>query len=396
MKKVVLTSLVLCAVFVCSLLVFAAAKPGFDDKEIRIAQWGPQTGPAAPWGSVARGSGLLFQMVNDEGGIHGRKIKYFIRDDQYNPAQTKAVVKELVEREGIFAFVGGVGAACGMAVKDYLAENKIVWVAPSTAIDEYVFPVNPYIFAVYPLYDDEASVLTKYAVEKLKAKKIGFLYQNDTYGKSGLKGCKTRLAKYKMKLAEEISVEPGEKDLSSQMLRLKNSGAEVAFMWVNPTTAAITLKTCATIGYKPQWISSDTLSDYPLMNKITGGLWEGVITGMFGLPTSSNDPQMIKYREAAKKYAPEERFGTFYTAGAMYAEPLVDALKRVGPKLSTEALLKQLNATKNFQGIGPLINWSPKVHQGTDSIQVTKCGPDSSYIMLMDWTKNELATWKKK
>lgn len=388
--------MILCTVFVCSLLVFAAGKPGFDDKEIRIAQWGPQTGPAAPWGSVARGSGLLFQIVNDEGGIHGRKIKYFIRDDQYNPAQTKAVVKELVEREGIFAFVGGVGAACGMAVKDYLAQNKIVWVSPSTAIEEYVFPVNPYIFAVYPLYDDEASILTKYAVEKLKAKKIGFLYQNDAYGKSGLKGCKTRLKTYKMKLAEEISVEPGEKDLSSQILRLKNSGASVVIMWVNPTSAAIALKTSATIGFKPQWISSNTLSDYPLMNKITGGLWEGVITGAFVIPSDANHPLMNKYRNAVKKYAPEERFGVFYAAGIMFAEPLVDALKRVGPKLSTEAFIKQLNVTKNFQGIGSVVNWTPKVHQGTDSIQIQKCGPNSSYIMLQDWTPNDLATWKKK
>jgi ABC-type branched-subunit amino acid transport system substrate-binding protein len=200
----------------------------------------------------------------------------------------------------------------------------------------------------------------------------------------------------KMRLVEEIPVEPGEKDLSSQMLRLKNSGADVVIMWVNPTTAAIALKTAATIGFKPQWISSNTLSDYPLMNKITGGMWEGVITGMFGIPSDANVPIMNKYREAAKKYAPEERFGTFYTAGVMYAEPLVDALKRVGPKLSTEALLKALNSTRNFQGIGPLINWSPTVHQGTDSIQIMKCGPNSSYVVLQDWTPNELASWKKK
>jgi len=373
-----------------------AARPGFDAKEIRIAQWGPQTGPAAPWGSVARGSDLIFKMVNDEGGIHGRKIKYYIRDDQYNPAQTKGVVKELVEREGIFAFVGGVGAACGMAVKDYLAANKVIWVGPSTAISEYVFPVNPYLFAVYPLYEDEGSILTKYVVEKLKARKIAFFYQNDTYGKSGLEGVKARLDHLKMKLVEEITVEPGEKDLSSQMLRLKNSGAEVVIMWVNPTSAAIALKTCATIGYKPQWVSSNTLSDYPLMNKITGGLWEGVITGAFGLPPDSNNPLMVKYRAAVKKYAPEERWGTFYLAGTLYAEPLVQALKKTGPKLSVEACLKQLNSIRNFQGIGPVINWSPQVHQGSDSVQIQKCGPNSSYILLQDWTPNDLATWKKK
>ncbi len=373
-----------------------AARPGFDDKEIRIGQWGPQTGPAAPWGSVARGSDIAFKIVNDEGGIHGRKIKYFIRDDQYNPAQTKAVVKELVEREGVFAFVGGVGAACGMAVKDYLAQNKILWVNPSTAIVEFVFPANPYLFAAYPLYEDEASVLTKYAVEKLKARKIAVFYQNDAYGKSGLTGVKARMDAMKLKLVEEISVEPGEKDLSSQMLRLKKSAADVVILWVNPTSAAIALKTCATIAYKPQWVSSNTLSDFPLMNKITGGMWEGVITGAFAVPPDSDLPLMKKYREATRKYAPEERWGIFYMAGILYVEPLIEALKRTGPKLSTEAVLKQLNGLKNFQGIGPVINWSPDVHQGTDSVMILKCGPNSSYMMLQDWTSNDLATWKKK
>lgn len=387
--------MILCSFFLMLIPAGAAGKPGFDNKEIRIAQWGPQTGPAAPWGSVARGSDILFKIVNDEGGIHGRKIKYFIRDDQYNPAQTKAVVKELVEREGIFAFVGGVSAAAGMAVKDYLAENKIIWVGPSTAIVEYVFPVNPYIFAVYPLYEDEASILTKYTVEKLQLQKIAFLYQNDAYGKSGLTGAKARLKAYKMKLVEEISVEPGEKDLSSQLMRLKSSGAEAVIMWVNPTSAAIALKTAATIGFKPHWISSNTLSDYPLMNKITGGLWEGVITGAFALPPDSDDPLMTKYREAAKKYSPEERWGTFYLAGILFAEPLIEALKKVGPKLSTEACLRELNSLKNFQGIGPLVNWSPGVHQGSDSVMIQRCGPNSSYITLSKWVSNELATWKK-
>jgi len=373
-----------------------ANPPGFDDKEIRIGQWGPQTGPAAPWGSVARGSGLLFTIVNDEGGIHGRKIKYFLRDDMYNPAQTKTVVKELVERNGIFAFVAGVGAAPGLAVRDYLKENKIIWVGPATGIKEYVEPNNPYLFAVYPLYDDEASILTKYVVDNLKAKKIGFLYQNDTYGKNGLAGCKHRLAKYKMDLAVEIPVEPGEKDLSSQVLKLKNSGAEVVFIYVNPTVAVITLKTAASVGFKPQWVSSNTLSDYPLMYKLSGGLWEGVITGGFGETPDSKHPLMVKYREAAKKYTPDERWGTFYYAGILFAEPLVEALKRVGKNLSTEATLKALNSMKDFQGIGPKVTWTEKEHQGTDSILIQKCGPNASYITLHNWESNEMAIWKNK
>jgi len=112
-KKILMVMLVsVFAVFMFAYTGQAAQERGFDDKEIRVGQWGPQTGPAAPWGAVARGSKLVFDMVNEEGGIHGRQIKYFIRDDQYNPSQTVAGVRELVERHGIFAFVGGVGTAC--------------------------------------------------------------------------------------------------------------------------------------------------------------------------------------------------------------------------------------------------------------------------------------------
>ena len=150
----------------------AAARPGFDDKEIRIAQWGPQTGPAAPWGSVARGSGLLFNVVNEQGGIHGRMIKYFIRDDQYNPSQTMAAVRDLVDRQGVFAFVGGVGTAPGLAVRDYLRQKKIIWTAVCTGAKGFYEPHNPYFWGMWVLYEDDGSIIAKFLVEKKKFKKI--------------------------------------------------------------------------------------------------------------------------------------------------------------------------------------------------------------------------------
>jgi len=101
------------------------------DTEILIGQWGPQTGPAAPWGAVARGTDLLCKIVNEEGGIHGRKLKYFLRDDSYQPAKTKAIAKEFVEQIGVFAVASGVGVATGMTARDYLMENKVIWVGPA-------------------------------------------------------------------------------------------------------------------------------------------------------------------------------------------------------------------------------------------------------------------------
>ena len=226
-------------------------------------------------------------------------------------------------------------------------------------------------------------------------KKIGILYQNDAYGKDGLEGARERLATYKMSLVAEIPVEPTEKDLASQILRLKNSGAEAVLMYVSPTATVIALKTAANVGFKPQWVGANTVSDYPLMFKISGGLLEGVITGAFGEVPDSKNPLMVKYREAAKTLAPQERWGIFYYAGILFADPIVEALKKVGRNLSTEAVLKALNSIKDYQTIGPKITWTEKQHQGTDSVMIQKCGPNASYIQLQGWTTNDLAIWKK-
>lgn len=374
-----------------------SGEPGFDDREIRIAQFGPQTGPAAAWGAVARGGKFLSDLVNEEGGIHGRKIRYFIRDDQYNPTQAMAGVRELVDRHGIFAFTGGVSGAGLHAVKDYLERNKILWVVPGTAaLNPVQDPPSLYRFHAYPLFQDEASVMTKYVVEELGHKKIGFLYQNDVFGKTGLVGCKQRLATYTgIDLVAELPVEPTTADLSSQILRLRNAGAETVFMWVSPSLAVMALKAAANVGFKPQWMSSSGISDYPLMNKISDGLFEGVITGTFVPPPDSNEPLMLKYREAAKRLAPEERWGVFFIAGILFAEPLVEALKRAGKDLNTEKVINELNKFKSWKGIGAPITWNKDRRQGTDSVQIMQCGPGGSYKVLKGWTPNELATWKK-
>jgi ABC-type branched-subunit amino acid transport system substrate-binding protein len=373
----------------------AANPPGFDDKEIKIASWGPQTGPAAPWGSIARGPALLFALVNEEGGIHGRKIKHILRDDQYNPARTKLLAKELVEKIGVLAVTSGLGSSCTLAVRDYLAENKIVAVGMCTAAMELVKPTGKYYFSSFDLFGDEMSVLTKYAVEELKFKKIGFFYQNDPMGLDALNGARERMKTYGMEFVAEIPVEPTEKDLSSQILKFKNAGAECVMMQVAPTPGVVAVKTAAAIGYKPQWISADTLGDMHMMYKITGGLWEGVITGGKTLSPDGDDPLIVKYREAAKRLMPEEQFSGFFLAGIMFAEPLVYALKKVGRDLSTEALVNALNSVKDFQGVGPKITWTPDQHQGVDSTRIYKCGPNGSYILLQDWTANELTGWKQ-
>jgi len=302
----------------------AQAVRGVTDTEILVGQTGPQTGPAAPWGAVARGTGLFFKGINDEGGIHGRKIKYFLRDDSYQPAKTKAIGKEFVEQLGIFAVVGCVGVACGMTVRDYYAENKVIMASfGCSGVTNWIKPFQKYIFPIYPLYIDEAFALTRHFHERMKFNKITMFYQNDDYGKQGVEGVERYLKAKGMQLVETVSAEVTDRDLSSHALKLKNSGAQAVIMWAMPTHGALLLAECAKIGFKPQWGTSSTLSDAPLMLQITKGLWAGMIHSNFGEVPDSNHPLMGKYRSWWKKYEPKERWGTFYYAGIIFAEPFV-------------------------------------------------------------------------
>ena len=212
MNKRIFLSVLISMTMIFFLAATAPAEEGVTDTEIHIGQWGPQTGPAAAWGSVARGTDAYFKMINAEGGIHGRKIIHHMFDDGYNPAKTKAGVKELQEGTGMFAWVSGVGTAPGLAVKDYLMKRHIPWVGPSSGSLHWVTPPEKYLFTVYPMYATEAQILCRYAVEKLGKKKFAIIYQNDDYGKNGVLGAKKELAKHGMKLVAEVAVEVKEGD----------------------------------------------------------------------------------------------------------------------------------------------------------------------------------------
>lgn len=386
-KNLTLIGLLMVTVFLIATPALAQKVRGVTDTEILVGQWGPQTGPAAPWGAVARGTDLLFKIVNEEGGINGRKFKYFLRDDTYQPAKTKAIAKEFVEDIGVFTVIGGVGVATGMTARDYLMENQVFWFAPVTGVYEWIRPFQKYLFAVYPLYDDEAYNLTDYLYEKLGLKKIAMFYQNDDYGKQGVMGVERYLKDKNINLVAKISAEVTDRDLSTHALKLKDSGAEAVIMWTMPTHAALILGETAKIGFKPQWATSNTLSDSALMMQITKGLWAGMIHSNFVELPDSNLPLMVKYREWHKKLAPQERFGVFYLAGIVFTEPFLEGVKRAGKNLNNDTLMKALEGIKDFKGIGGPINYSPTERQGAKHVFYGKVKPDGNIERITDWVK---------
>lgn len=390
MKKTVLFWLVFSLIL--GLAFTTQAEVGVTDTEIHIGQWGPQTGPAAPWGAVARGTGVLFKMINEEGGIHGRKIVYHMFDDAYNPAKTKAGVKELQEGIGIFAWASGVGTAPGLAVKDYLMERKIPWIGPAAGSLHWIMPPQKYLFAVYPLYITEAMALCRYAVKELGLKRIAIAYQNDDYGKNGLKGAADELAKHGLKLVAQVPVEKADTDMKPHIMKLRKAKAQAVLLWVTPVHAVRILGTAHAMKFRPQWMSTSTCSDFPLMYKISKGLWKGVIVANFAELPDSQSPLMKKYRKAFEKYAAKgERWGVFFYAGIGFVEPMIEGLRRCGRDLTRENFVKAMEGLRNFRGIMGEINFKPFdpndpfCRQGQNEVFLSQCVEGAKSKRLTDW-----------
>ena len=374
----------------------AMAEEGLTDTEIHIGQWGPQTGPAAPWGSVARGTGDYFKMINAEGGINGRKIVYHMFDDAYNPAKTKAGVKELQEGTGIFAWASGVGTSPGLAVRDYITSRKIPWVGPATGSSHWIDPPNKYLFAVYPLYYIEAKALVRLGVEKMGFERVAIAYQNDDYGKNGLEAARKELIAHGMQLVAEVPVELKDQDMKAHVMKLRQAKADMVLLWVGPVHAVRIIGTSKAMKFAPQFMSTSTCSDFPLLMHISKGLFQGVIATAFGELPDSTSALMQKYKkDAYEQFAAKgERWGMFYYAGILFVEPMIEGLKRAGRNLTREGLVTAMESIKGFRGIGGEISYdifNPRngyeSRGGMKEIYIIQCMEDGKAKKLSDWMR---------
>ncbi|MCB1154371.1 ABC transporter substrate-binding protein [bacterium] len=357
---------------------------GVTDTEIKIGSWAPLTGPAASYAIVAKAQQAYINSINDAGGIHGRMLKLELRDDAYQPAKTVAAVKELVEKEQVFAFAAGIGTATGMAVKDYLDENQKVWVGPATGSSVWADPPSKYRFAVYPTYGTEATLLVEYAAKNFKKKKLAVFYQNDAFGEEGLKAVRATAARLGLEVLEEVSHEMTDTDLSSQALKVKSSGADTVVIWSTPKHAAMFVKSAAKIKYKPQYFTTSTLTD-PVMFQLAGDAWNKVISAdWMPLPTDETEG-VAEFKAAMEKYAPGIPLGNFTMVAFVLTEPLIEGLRRAGRDLTTEKLVDAMDSLDKWSGkYAHEVSFGPGKRQGTDQVFFVQA-QDGKLVRLTDW-----------
>jgi len=268
-------------------------------------------------------------------------------------------------------------------------ERGIPWVGPAAGSLHWITPPQKYLFSLYPLYADEAKLLVRHLVEKEGKKNIAILYASDEYGENGHRGAVAEMERIGIKPAIEVPLNQADRDLKSHVLKLKESGADAVVMWVNPTHAVITLKTAAALQFAPQWATSSTLSDAPLMQTLTGGLWKNIIFASFSELPDSDAPEVKKYREAFAKYAQQgERWGVFFMAGIGFVEPMVEGLRRAGRDLSREKFVEAMESIKDFKGVLGNVSFGPGIRQGQHAIFLAKTDDSGTKVtQLTSWTE---------
>lgn len=377
----------LCAVVLLALpLSTGAQERGVTADEVIIGTSMPLSGPAAYWGAVGRGMEAYARYLNDQGGIHGRRLRVVVRDDSYLPPRAAANVRELVERVGVFAIVGLIGTANAFAVRDYIVRNQVVWISPTAdATIWYGFRDKKYLLVTYPSYVEEAKILVDYAARQLGAKSIAVFYQNDLYGQKGLLGAKQGAVRSRVRITAQVPYEVTQADVSSEAVKLRESRADAVLLYATPRHGALIVREMAKIGYTPKLLSSFTLGD-PIMFTLAGEAWNGVIsTGFFPLP-GTGDSKVDEALAILTRVDPALRTNPFNAlAGWAFMEPFVEGLRRAGRELTKERFVTAMESIRNWDGqVIRGVTFGPDRRQGINRLFLTRA-EGGRYTRLSDW-----------
>jgi len=244
----------------------AANAPGVTDTEIKIGQTMPYSGPASAYGVIGKADAAYFKMINDQGGINGRKLTLLSYDDGYSPPKTVEQIRKLVEQDGVAFIFNSLGTPCNYAIRPYLTENKVPQLYVATGAAMWNDPQHfPWTIGWQPNYQTESRIFGKSILATKPGAKIGVLYQNDAFGKDYLIGLKEGLgANNAGMIVKEASYEVSEPTVDSQVVSLQDSGADVLLIAATPKFAAQAIRKTYEINWRPMtfltnvsvWMSS--------------------------------------------------------------------------------------------------------------------------------------------
>ena len=392
-KRTMMTSLMATGFALAGGLAFAAGQygPGASDTEIKIGNTVPYSGPASAYGTIGKAEAAYFAMINEQGGINGRKINFISRDDAYSPPKTVEVVRKLVEEDQVLLTLQILGTPPNTAVQGYLNDNKVPQLFVATGADKWNDPKKfPWTMGWQPSYRIEARIYGRYILKNLPNAKIAIVYQNDDFGKDYLVGLREGLGdKADKMIVASNTYETTDPTIDSQIVSLQGSGADTLLVAAIPKFAAQAIRKVSDIGWKPNFFLTNVSASVGSVMKPAGfDKAQGIITG--GYLKDPNDPQWqnsTEYKdwlEWMKKYYPGGSLADVNNIyGYSVAQTMVAVLKASGDNLTRGNVMKQAASIHEL-----------KLPMALPGITVSTSATDFAPIKQMQLQKFEGETWK--
>ncbi|MBX9942706.1 MAG: ABC transporter substrate-binding protein [Reyranella sp.] len=373
------------AVLSGSRVAFAQKKydDGANDKEIKIGNTNPYSGPASSYGVIGKCIEAYWKSVNDRGGVNGRMVKFITLDDGYSPPKTVELVRQLVEQEKVLCMFQTLGTPTNTAIHRYMNQRKVPQLYVATGASKWGKPKEfPWTMGYQPDYHTEGVIYAKHALANVKDPKIAVLMQNDDYGKDYWEGFKEGLGKDANKVVKHVTYEVTDPTVDSQTIQMKDSGANVFFNISIPKFAAQSMRKAAEIGWKPaQYLNNVSAQVSTTMKPAGFENVQGVITAAYLKdPTDKqweNDAEIKAWREWMNKYMPganQSDVNYVYAYGVTFL--MEQTLKKCGDNLTRENLMRQ---AANFQKErvpcllpGITVNTSPTDFYPIQSVQLQR------------------------
>ncbi|ERF82931.1 ABC transporter substrate-binding protein [Bradyrhizobium viridifuturi] len=338
----------------------AAAQKKYDigatDTEIKIGQTVPFSGPASAYAGIGKTQAAYMKMINDQGGINGRKLNLIQYDDAYSPPKAVEQVRKLVEGDEVLFTFQIIGTPSNAAVQKYLNARKVPQLLASTGASRFSDPQNaPWTIAFNPNYQSEGRIYAKYILANHPNAKIGIFYQNDDLGRDYIAGLKSGLGdKAASMIVAEVSYELTDPTVDSQIVKLKAASVDLLYDASTPKFAAQAIRKVADLDWHPVHILDINASPVSATLKPAGlDISKGIISTNYGKdpadPQWKDDPGVKAYFAFMDKYYPEgDKLNTVNTYGYSTAELLIQVLKQCGDDLTRENLMKQVTSLKKF------------------------------------------------
>lgn len=334
-----------------------SATPGVSDTEIKVGSTNPYSGPASAYGTIGRAESAYFAMINDQGGINGRKINFLTLDDGYSPPRTVEQIRKLVEEEQVLFLSGTLGTPTNSAIHSYVNARKVPHIFVNTGAAKWGDPKNfPWTMGFNLSYLNEAKIYAQYILKNKPDAKIAVLYQNDDYGKDYLEGLKTGLGdKAESMIIAEASYEVTDPTIDSQIVSLQASGADTFFNVTTPKFAAQAIRKVYDIGWRPLHILNNVSSSVGSVLEPAGiEKSVGLVTAVYLKdpvdPQWANDADLKEYVKWFNKYMPDGSIeDAFNVNGYVIAFGTAHVIQAMGDDLSRENVIKQMASIKDLQ-----------------------------------------------